>query len=478
MASSKHTQDIMEEFTCPVCLEVLNVPVMLECGHNFCKSCIDSVWESKKQPSCPECRQECTAGKYAMNRLLANVIKSVQIQCQKEEGPNTCEKAQLCMEHNIRLDLFCQDDYILLCSLCVPEHHGHTFLTLQKALDMYKDKLTTSLSYQQSSLKHFKEIMCQQEMKMSEITANARSLQLHITSEFAMLYQFLQQKEESLVQQLKKEKTEILREMEENLRKIKENINAFQESISNIQLQLQQQDAPTFLKEIKSFVESLKNVQKEDDCQRVVAYNLSLGLYKGPLAYGVWKEMKSILSPGLSNLVLDTNTAHPNLILSDDLTSIKRGNKRQELPDYPKRFDICPFVLGLEGFISGRHYWEVEVKNKTGWCVGVAKESINRKGYIIPSPENGYWTLYLGNQNKYVVCKTPRKYIKLWEKAQRIGMYLDCEGGQVSFYKADNMSHLYTFTDTFTERIYPFFSPCNNDGDKNAEPLKLFHLKL
>ncbi|XP_043942070.1 zinc-binding protein A33-like isoform X2 [Protopterus annectens] len=475
MAASKHAGDFMEEVTCPVCLELLYFPVTLECGHNFCKSCIDRVWESEKQPSCPECREEFTSRNYAVNRLLANVIKRVQIQCQKEEGPNSCQKDQLCMEHKIRLELFCKEDESLVCSLCVPEHPGHTFFTVQKALEMYKDNLATSLSRTQSTLKHLKEIKCQQEMKIAEITAHAKSLQLHVTSEFAKLHQFLQEKEENLVQQLKEEETGILKEMEENLRKIKEDINAVQESVSNIQLQLQQQGTLTFLKEIKSFLESLKNDHKEDDRQRVVAHCLNLGTYKGPLAYGVWKEMRSILNPGLANLVLDTKTAHPSLILSEDLTSVKHGNKRQVLPAYPERFNKRLYVLGSEGFISGRHYWEVEVKNKTDMLVGVAKESIDRSG----DPNNGYWALHLSNEKTWhVYMKTALKYLELREMPQKIGTYLDYDGGQVSFYNADNMSHLDTFTDTFTERLYPIFSPCHNDGSKNAEPLKLFHLKL
>ncbi|XP_043942063.1 zinc-binding protein A33-like isoform X2 [Protopterus annectens] len=473
MASSKCAGEFTEEFICPVCLELLNAPVILECGHNFCKSCINRVWESQKQPSCPECREECTARKYALNRLLANAIKMVQIQCQKE-GPNPYQKDQLCMKHKLKLELFCKEDESLVCSLCVPEHPGHTFFTVQKALDKYKDNLTASLSHQQSSLKHLKEIQCQQEMK-----AHARSLQLHVRSEFAKLHQFLQEKEENLFQQLKEEETGILKEMEENLRKIKEDINAVQESVANIQLQLQQQDALTFLKEIKSFILRLSKDQKQSDVPNVVAQEMSLGVYKGPLQYGTWKEMKSILNPGLSNLVLDAKTAHPNLIISDDLTSIEHGNKRQKLPDYTERFDGWYCVLGSEGFMSGRHYWEVEVKNKTEWCVGVAKESIDRKGFILPSPEKGYWTLYLSNEKTgYVVWDTPPRRLRLGETPQRIGVYLDYEGGQVSFYNADNMSHLYTFTDTFTERLYPLFNPYTNAGGSNAKPLKLIYLKL
>ncbi|XP_043942071.1 zinc-binding protein A33-like [Protopterus annectens] len=477
MASSKYAGDFMEEFICPVCLELLNAPVILECGHNFCKSCIDIVWEREKQPSCPECREECTARKYAVNRLLANAIKRVQILCQKEGPNNPCQKDQQCMEHKKRLELFCEVDESLVCTLCIPEHRGHTFFTVQKALEMYKDNLTTSLSHQQSSLKHFKEIKCQQEMKISEITAHARRIQLHIISEFAKLHHFLQEKEENLVQQLKEEELGILKEMEENLKKIKEDINAVQESVSNIQFQLQRQDTLTFLKEIKSFMLRLTKEQKESDAPNVVTREMILGVYKGPLQYGIWKEMKSILNPGVSNLVLDAKTAHPNLILSKDLTKIIFGNKTQELPDYPERFDEWYSVLGSEGFMSGRHYWELVVQNNTDWSVGVTRESSNRKGDVIMSPENGYWILDF-SENKYEPCDTTQKDLKCRETPQRIGIYLDYEGGQVSFYNADNMSHIYTFTDTFTERLYPYLGTCSDDEGKNVKPLKLFHLKL
>ncbi|XP_043943126.1 zinc-binding protein A33-like [Protopterus annectens] len=247
MASSKQTVEVMEEFICAICLELLNVPVILECGHNFCKSCIDRVWDSEKQPSCPECREEYTARKYALNRLLANAIKKVQ--CQRGEAdPQQKKGDDLCREHEESLKLLCEDDVSLVCLMCVPEHRGHNFLTVQKAVNKYKDNLVTSLSQLQSKLKGYNEKKCQQEMKRSEVTANARSLQLHITSEFAKLHEFLQHKEEKLIQQLKDEEGGILKQMEENLRKIKEDINAIQISISNVQLQLQQQDELTFLK--------------------------------------------------------------------------------------------------------------------------------------------------------------------------------------------------------------------------------------
>jgi len=152
---------------------------------------------------------------------------------------------------------------------------------------------------------------------------------------------------------------------------------------------------------------------------------------------------------------------------------VRNTGKRQQLPDNPERFDFCVCVLGSEGFTSGKHSWDVEVGNKTEWDVGVAKESINRKGQITLTPGNGYWTMILREGNKYWACEESLKLLNLSVKARKIRVCLDYEGGKVSFYNSDNKSHIYTFTGTFTEKLYPYFSPFLTDGNKNTEPLKI-----
>ncbi|XP_071359152.1 uncharacterized protein [Trachinotus anak] len=172
------------------------------------------------------------------------------------------------------------------------------------------------------------------------------------------------------------------------------------------------------------------------------------------------------------DVTLDPDTAHPNLILSDDGKQVHHGDFRQLLPDNSERFYSCVNVLGKESFSSGRFYFEVQVKGKTAWALGVAKESIKRKGNITASPENGYWTVMLRNRNEYEANDEDPVHLSLNQRPKRVGVFVDYNKGLVSFYDADSADHLYSFTGcVFTERLYPFFTPCTNDRGVNSAPL-------
>ncbi len=172
------------------------------------------------------------------------------------------------------------------------------------------------------------------------------------------------------------------------------------------------------------------------------------------------------------DVTLDPDTAHPNLILSDDGKQVRHGDITQKLPDTPERFDTGHCVLGKEGFSSGRCYFEVQVKGKTDWDLGVVRESINRKGELRLRPCYGYWTVGLRNRDEYKACDDARVSLSLRVKPQRVGVFVDYEEGLVSFYDVESSSHIYSFTaQSFTEKLFPLFCPCLNDGGKNSSPL-------
>uniref|UniRef100_A0A3B4FSV0 B30.2/SPRY domain-containing protein n=1 Tax=Pundamilia nyererei TaxID=303518 RepID=A0A3B4FSV0_9CICH len=167
-------------------------------------------------------------------------------------------------------------------------------------------------------------------------------------------------------------------------------------------------------------------------------------------------------------VILDPNTASPYLYLSDDLTSVRNGDTKQQLPDNTERNTKYPDVFGSEGFSSGKHSWEVEVGDHPGWIVGLAKESVERKGECFASPKYGNWCLlhcsgeYTNGDGQTVTVK---------KSLQRIRVQLDYDRGEVSFYDPEDMTHICTHRDTFTEKLFPYFS-VGEAGDLYSYKLK------
>ncbi|KAM6177523.1 butyrophilin subfamily 1 member A1-like isoform 1-T1 [Erethizon dorsatum] len=145
------------------------------------------------------------------------------------------------------------------------------------------------------------------------------------------------------------------------------------------------------------------------------------------------------------DVTLDPGTAHPNMLLSEDSKSVQLEDFRQSLPENPERFDSWPCVLGEKSFTSGRHYWEVEVGGRTDWLLGVCREDVLKKGFILMSPKNGFWVMELSEKGYWAL--TPLRVLLSLPKAlHQVGIFVDCESGAVSFYSVSDGSHIYSFT--------------------------------
>lgn len=181
-----------------------------------------------------------------------------------------------------------------------------------------------------------------------------------------------------------------------------------------------------------------------------------MGKHVGALSFNIWKNMQAYVK--YNPVVFNPNTASPWLSLNDDISSLKESSERLTTPDNPERFDPCVFVLGAEGYTSGKHRWEVVVGDNPRWIVGVCKESVPRKKKFTVSTSNGVWSIGL-SKGVYTVSTPEHTELQVQQRPEKIRIKLNLDTGEVSFWDAGTAAHLVSLTHKFDEKIYPIFGP-------------------
>ncbi|KAI7814303.1 putative E3 ubiquitin-protein ligase TRIM39 [Triplophysa rosa] len=486
---------IQNELQCSVCLDVFSDPVSTPCGHNFCRSCLKQCWDISLICSCPMCKETFSKRpdlkinttlkqlalhfkeKFSLTRseVLCDICDERKLKALKsclvcqasycethlephQRVPNFKKhklmdpveniKDYICQKHERPLELFCRDDQTCVCVFCTDgDHKTHNTVPLE---EMSKDK-KTQLKKTQTDVQQ----MIQERIKKIQDIKHSAELRKRSTDEekAASVEVF-----SALIRSIERRQTELLEMMDEQQK-------AAEKQDEDLIKDLEQEI--TELKWRDSELEQLSHTN-----HHLYLLQIDSSLYRPPHTKN-WSEiMLRKMQQYAVDVTLDPDTAHPELILSEDGKQVKPGDIRHELPDNPERFDKCVCVLGKEGFSSGRFYFEVQVKEKTEWDLGVVRESFNRKGMITLSPQYGYCSVFLRDENDYCACVVPFVSLCLRVSPQKVGVFVDYEEGLVCFYDVDNRSHIYSFTgQTFTEKLFPYFSPWLNNEGKNSAPL-------
>ncbi|XP_072115509.1 butyrophilin subfamily 1 member A1-like [Mobula birostris] len=169
---------------------------------------------------------------------------------------------------------------------------------------------------------------------------------------------------------------------------------------------------------------------------------------------------------------LDPETANGNLEVFEDGTAVRDAGGWRNVTENDRRFDRYPFLLGTQAFEAGKHYWEVSVVECPNWDLGVARNSVDRKGRVTLCPEEGYWCVS-HCWDRYEVKGLENKDLNLGDKVAIIGIFLNYDEGIVSFHDAVRKQKLHSFAATFVEPIYPFFCPW-----RCPEPLRITPVQL
>ncbi|XP_034047448.1 E3 ubiquitin-protein ligase TRIM21-like [Thalassophryne amazonica] len=500
-----------DQVLCSICLDVFTNPVSTPCGHNFCKKCISECWETRGTCQCPICKTVFdTRPELKVNIFISEMVdqfkqkfssSSEQRSAEPEEVlcdvcpepklkalksclvcmMSFCEthlnphlrmsglkrhqlinpvenlEGRMCEKHDKLLELFCKNDQMCVCMLCTFEDHkSHDFVPLK---DKYEEK-KLELSKTKAGIQEIK-----QSVELSQKNADKEK------SVGVQIFTALMTIEE------KQKMTE--GQAEGFITELECEISELQKRSSEVEHLSQSEDHLHLLHGFQSLSPAPPTKDWTEVRVHPPSYEGSVVRAVSQLKETLGKDMKEVCDTKLKrvqqyavDVTLDPDTANPYLILSDDGKQVKDSDVQKNLPDNPERYSTSVCVLAKQSFSAGRFYFEVQVKEKTKWTLGVARESVNRKGQITLSPQDGYWTIRLRNEKEYAALSNPPVRLSVRSQPEKVGVFVDYEEGLISFYDVDAADRLYSFTGcSFTQKIYPYFNPCPNDGVKNSAPL-------
>ncbi|XP_030201036.1 E3 ubiquitin-protein ligase TRIM39-like [Gadus morhua] len=537
--ASANTSWPEENFSCSICLDVFSSPVTTPCGHNFCRTCITKFWDEQVKYKCPVCNELFnTRPDLRVNILFSEMVDRFGTSLRVKEQPcvepaevpcDVCTGTQLkavksclvcltsycqthlephqrvaglkkhrlvepmdhlddrmCKEHNRLLELFCQTEHVCVCLLCtVTDHKSHPVIPLKEEYEVK----TAQLGKIEAEVK---QLIQERQKNIQEIKDTVKRSKADADKEIAdgvqvltALMRCIEKCQDDLNQMVKEKLKSTEKQAEDLIKGLEQEIEDLTNRSSEVKQLSHTEDHLHFLQAFRSLKDPPPTRDWTTVEVRPPSYAGTLRRSLDQLEETLNMEMKKPRDAELKrvqqyevDVTLDPDTAYLWLTLSVDGKRVHYGGVKikKRLRDNPKRFTQYTCVLTRQSFSSGRFYFEVQVKDKTDWFVGVARESSDRKGLIPLIPENGYWTLHYYKDglifvDNPLVCVPLRAGLQ--KGPEKVGVFVDYDEGLVSFYDVEARVHLYSATGcTFSEPLYPFLGPGYSDYEgNNSAPL-------
>ncbi|XP_060753772.1 E3 ubiquitin/ISG15 ligase TRIM25-like isoform X3 [Neoarius graeffei] len=526
----------VDQFSCPVCLDLLKNPVTTPCGHSFCKVCINHFWDEEDQRrvySCPQCRETFTPRPVlCRNNMLAEVVEKLKktelqaaspahcyagpgdVECdsctgRKRKATNSCLvclasycedhlkphhqspafkkhklveacaelQEEICSEHNQLIEIFCHTDQTFICYLCtMDEHKGHDTVAAKAERSKKQNELKEEQMKSQQRIQEKQKKV--QELKETVDTIKKRSQAAVDDSEriFTQMISSMEKKRSEVTELIRAQEKAELSRAERLLKQLEQEIADLQRRVTELEQLSHTHDHVHFL---QSFPSLCVSPGCDDSPSFTVNQHLSfdgvrksLSDLKKRVEEICEEEFNKICPRDFCYLTLDPNTVNPELILSEKNRAVTHIGTEQRYSDHPERFDYWPQVLCKES-VCGRCYWEVEWNSDVN--ISVSYKEISRRG------QGDECVFGFNSQSWSLECSSFS--LSFWHNnietdlqgpaSSRIGVYVDHSAGTLSFYSvSDMMRLLHRVHTTFTQPLYAGVCLLSSDSNMRFCDLK------
>ncbi|XP_068172110.1 E3 ubiquitin-protein ligase TRIM39 [Antennarius striatus] len=462
------------ELTCPICLELFSQPVSIPCGHIYCFGCLQTMGEDLDHHNCPECQAEYQTDGLVKNFKMCSIIETYKATAGKANA--AAELTNIDHQSDKRDNRIGPEQRNTECCQDVATA-GESESTLSfnqeqdkdsAEMEGYKFKLTSQMAELGFGLELAESVLRKEKERDSEMAAvngQLRQKALKLLGQVEHLSQLYSQQVMQLIEEdlgldeahqgrrvsQASELTEQLRQAtlraESLLTKV--HLPDFKDEF----LTLQPHIIELLAKPVQGEGDPIKsNPNHTQACSKLEDMNAELRKAFGE----VQRCLRNTLNP--SEVTFDPETAHPNLILSEDLKTVTFSSSKQPYPPSAQRFTSFLQVLSTQSFFEGEHRWEVELEGSP-WIIGVCYSGkLARSG--VPSAlesSRSSWCLMWFNNLLTAYEQSYSVPLKKTTMSRRLEIRLSFKTNRLSFYNISTISgktHVYTFKAVLTEPVH------------------------
>lgn len=481
VSKKNHPEMLVLELNCPICLQLFSDPVSLPCGHIYCFTCLQTMGEGLDQHSCPECHTAYPGTEALVKSFkMCNMVESYKVSAE-QINPTECLSGETDKSH----DSSAIDQSTGVSDEENPKSKAHggfqTFSEHPNCLDRGQTRskakvemeepkfrlasqvteLTLKLEMAEAALQKEKEV----ELEMT--TANA-----HLREKASKLLQKIkdlsQSYSERVVQMIEEElgpgeagvcsrvsqASELTRQLRQAMLRAESLLTEGDETLFSDDLQTLQPHIEELL--AKSAGEQEEPVESKVSlaqvCPKLENMNAELRESLGEIQ----RSLRNTLNP--SEVTFDPETAHPNLVLSEDLKTVTFSATKQPYPSSPQRFTNLFQILSTQSFFEGDHTWEVELEGSP-WIIGVCYSGKLARSGLSSALESSRssWCLMWFNNLLTAFEQGHDVPLKRTTVSRRLEIKLSFKTHRLSFYNVSPISgktHVYTFKANLTEPVH------------------------